>query len=113
MTLNFISGNTVLAYEPTQQPVHSDANFHFPRCLFCLVACVPVVNMDMVNAPTELWSGTHTLTRDDHIEAGYDAKIHLLEGRYCLQPTIKKDARILRDFRLWHAGVAYKSETSL
>lgn len=107
---NFISGNTALAHGPTRQPVHSDANFHFPRCPFCLVAYIPLVDMDILNAATEFWPGTHGFTRDDQIETGYDIKKHLLEGRQCLQPTVKKGSLILRDFRLWHAGMPNPSD---
>jgi ectoine hydroxylase-related dioxygenase (phytanoyl-CoA dioxygenase family) len=107
---NFISGNTALARGPTRQPVHSDANFHFPHCPFCLCAYIPLIDVDTSNGMTELWPGTHTFTRDDQVEAGYDAKQHLVEGRKCVQPTIKKGSVILRDFRLWHAGMPNPSD---
>ena len=102
---NFISGNTALAYGPTRQPPHSDANFHYPQCPFCLVAYIPLIDMDASNGATELWPSTHKFTREDQIEEGYVVKEHLLEGKHCLQPTIKKGSVILRDFRLWHAGM--------
>ena len=109
---NFISGNTALAHGPTRQPVHSDANFHFPHCPFCLVAYIPLVDIDASNAATELWPGTHRFTRDDQVETGYDIKKHLLEGRKCLQPTVKKSSVILRDFPLWHAGMPNPSDSA-
>jgi ectoine hydroxylase-related dioxygenase (phytanoyl-CoA dioxygenase family) len=61
--------------------------------------------MDVSTAATELWPGTHTFTREDQIETGYDIKKYLLEGKKCVQPTVKKGSLILRDFRLWHAGM--------
>ena len=107
---NFISGNTALAQGPTRQPVHSDANFHFPRCPFCLVAYIPLIDMDASTGGTELWPGTHTFTRDDQVETGYDIKKDLIEGKKCLQPSVKKGSVILRDFRLWHAGMPNPSD---
>jgi hypothetical protein len=107
---NFISGNTALAHGLTRQPVHSDANFHYPRCPFCLVAYIPLIDMDISNGATELWPGTHRYTRDDQIVEGYDIKKNLLQGKICLQPTVKKGSVIIRDFPLWHAGMPNPSD---
>lgn len=107
---NFISGNTALAHGPTRQPVHSDANFHYPKCPFCLIAYIPLIDMDVSTGATELWPGTHRFTRDDQIEEGYDVKKHLLEGKKCLQPIVNKGSLILRDFPLWHAGMPNPSD---
>ncbi|CAF0901505.1 unnamed protein product [Didymodactylos carnosus] len=107
---NFISGNTALAHGLTRQPVHSDANFHHPQCPFCLVANIPLIEMDVSTGSTELWPGTHIFTRNDQIEEGFEIKKYLMEGRECLQPTVKKGSVVLRDLRLWHAGMPNPSD---
>jgi ectoine hydroxylase-related dioxygenase (phytanoyl-CoA dioxygenase family) len=38
------------------------------------------------------------------------SKKYLLEGKKCVQPTVKKGSLILRDFRLWHAGMPNPSD---
>lgn len=100
---------------PERQPVHSDADFAHPDHAFALVVNVPLIGMNPMNGSTEVWLGTHN---------GFDLKaqegVHgerasgrirksLLETRKTTtppsQPIIPKGSIIIRDLRLWHAGM--------
>lgn len=103
---------------PQRQPVHSDADFNFPSHCFGLVINVPLITMDEDNGTTEIWLGTHNQTVADqegaHGErASGRIKLPLLEkenGFESIQPKIEKGAVVLRDLRLWHAGMPNHSE---
>lgn len=100
---------------PLRQPVHSDADFAHPDHAFALVVNVPLIDMSPENGSTEVWLGTHN-------ESGLEAqeglhgerasgriKPSLLEERKRIepptQPLIPKGSIIIRDLRLWHAGM--------
>ena len=99
---------------PQRQPVHSDADFEHPLHPFALVVNVPLVSITPENGSTEIWLGTHT----SDISAQEGAHGERSSGRIrqdllakraetCppLQPTINKGALVVRDLRLWHAGM--------
>ncbi|KAL2134549.1 hypothetical protein VTI74DRAFT_11521 [Chaetomium olivicolor] len=99
---------------PQRQPVHSDADFAHPSHPFALVVNVPLVTMTPENGSTELWLGTHNEGIDSqegaHGErASGRIKGDLLEQRRRVrgpcQPTVKKGSIVVRDLRLWHAGM--------
>lgn len=104
---------------PERQPVHSDADFAFPSHPFALVVNVPLITMDEHNGSTEIWLGTHNQDISDqegaHGErASGRIKEHLLDGTQndfeAVQPRIEKGAVVIRDLRLWHAGMPNKSD---
>lgn len=117
----FCSGNTALppveGTEPQRQPVHADADFAHPTHPFALVVNVPLITFTPENGSTEVWLGTHTgelsgLQVQDgaHGErASGRIKPHLLEQRRNIrgptQPVIEKGSIVIRDLRLWHAGM--------
>lgn len=122
--LTFMSGNTAMpplpGIEPQRQPVHSDADFAHPTHPFALVVNVPLVQMTPKNGSTEVWLGTHN---DFGLEAQEGAhgerasgriQKHLLEARRehypPLQPVVPKGSIIVRDLRLWHAGMPNYSQ---
>lgn len=99
---------------PQRQPVHSDADFAHPSHPFALVVNVPLISMTPETGSTEIWLGTQ----------GFDIKAQegahgdrasgrimsdLLEKRRAdrppLQPIVPKGSLIVRDLRLWHAGM--------
>jgi ectoine hydroxylase-related dioxygenase (phytanoyl-CoA dioxygenase family) len=101
--------------EPQRQPVHSDADFAHPSHPFALVVNVPLVATGPENGSTELWLGTH---RPFGIESQEGAHGERASGRIReellaerrdvsppVQPVIKKGSIIVRDLRLWHAGM--------
>lgn len=104
---------------PQRQPVHSDADFAHPDHPFALVINVPLIDMSPFNGSTELWLGTHTNT----IEAQDGAKGERASGRIKpeflekrrlarppSQPMVKKGSLVVRDLRLWHAGMPNHSD---
>ncbi|GAO52820.1 phytanoyl-CoA dioxygenase [Saitoella complicata NRRL Y-17804] len=115
--LRFNSGNTALfSPEGARQPVHTDADFDHPKIPFAVVVNVPLVTMTPENGSTELWLGTHTFTTLSHQEGAHGDRASgrivesgLKERRSAgigpIQGTIPKGSIIIRDLRLWHAGL--------
>lgn len=103
---------------PQRQPVHSDADFASPDHPFALVVNVPLITMDEVNGSTEVWLGTHnhgvSAQEGAHGErASGRIKEDLLtpeHGFEAVQPKIEKGAIVIRDLRLWHAGMPNRSD---
>lgn len=102
---------------PQRQPVHSDADFAHPSHPFALVVNVPLIDFTPENGSTELWLGTHTgelsglqVQEGAHGDrASGRIKEHLLVERRNVrgpsQPSISKGSIVVRDLRLWHAGM--------
>lgn len=117
--LTFCSGNSamppVAGSVPERQPVHSDADFAHPDHAFALVVNVPLIEMNPKNGSTEVWLGTHNgfgLEAQEGLHgerASGKIKASLLETRTETvppsQPFISKGSIIIRDLRLWHAGM--------
>lgn len=104
---------------PQRQPVHSDADFAHPAYPFALVVNVPLITMTPENGSTELWLGTHktdmTFQEGAHGEraSGRIKENHLRDReaiRPPIQPIVKKGSIVLRDLRLWHAGMPNPSD---
>ena len=101
--------------QPQRQPVHSDADFSHPDHPFALVVNVPLVDMTPENGSTEIWLGTHktdvSYQEGKHGEraSGRIREEHLQGRRVAfgdpVQPVIKKGSLVVRDLRLWHAGM--------
>ncbi|KAF9877613.1 phytanoyl- dioxygenase [Colletotrichum karsti] len=119
----FCSANSAMpplpGSSPQRQPVHSDADFAHPSHPFALVINVPLVSMTPENGSTELWLGTHTADvsaqEGKHGErASGRIKEELLAQRRDVrgpsQPGVKKGSIVVRDLRLWHAGMPNMSE---
>lgn len=114
----FCSANSAMpplpGSSPQRQPVHADADFAHPDHPFALVVNVPLVSMTPENGSTEIWLGTHnndiTAQEGAHGEraSGRIKKEHLaarsLESPPT-QPVVKKGSLVIRDLRLWHAGM--------
>ncbi|EEU39363.1 uncharacterized protein NECHADRAFT_94287 [Fusarium vanettenii 77-13-4] len=115
----FCSANSAMATapggSPQRQPVHSDADFAHPDHPFALVVNVPLVTATPENGSTEIWLGTHSSFGLDAQEGAHGDRASgriredLLRQREKLspplQPVIKKGSIIIRDLRLWHAGM--------
>lgn len=117
----FCSGNSAMppspGTEPQRQPVHADADFAHPTHPFALVVNVPLIKFTPENGSTEVWLGTHTGELAGlHVQDGAQGdrasgkiKEHLLEQRRFIrgpsQPIIEKGSIVIRDLRLWHAGM--------
>ncbi|OJJ64001.1 hypothetical protein ASPSYDRAFT_84035 [Aspergillus sydowii CBS 593.65] len=120
----FCSGNTAMpptaTAPPMSQPVHSDADFEHPVHPFACVINVPLITMTPENGSTEVWLGTHTDT-GMHVQEGLHGerasgriKTDELEARRAIrppcQPVVPKGSIVVRDLRLWHAGIGNQTE---
>jgi hypothetical protein len=117
--LHYACGNTALQASPMgRQPVHSDIEFRHPRFPFSFVVNIPLVDMNESNGATEVWLGSHAATSfDDQIKTpnqveGLPARAiipALVKHRQAFSPPVRacvsKGSIIIRDMRLWHAGM--------
>jgi hypothetical protein len=114
----YYSGNTAVRSEK-RQPVHADTGQLWPNQEVAhppaqLVINVPVVDMSAENGSTEIWPGTH---RDLSVVSGHDIKVspEALEARRAVSPPIQPNVRagsvLIRDIRLWHAGMPNRTDT--
>ncbi len=112
----FYSGNTAMPSD-RRQPIHADTTHLWPRMAVAhppaeVVVNIATVDMSPENGSTEVWPGTHL---DVTVTAGKDIKIPLdiLEARRAVrppfQPTVSRGSVILRDIRMWHAGMPNRS----
>jgi len=117
---HYANGNTALK-STGRQPVHADVDKPHPLWPFAYAINIPLCDMSIENGSTELWLGSH---RDSNIdqhtkldggEFDNHIKPHLVTERrkHCppIQPSTKKGSLILRDLRLWHAGMPNRTET--
>lgn len=109
--LRFQSANTAFKAEK-RQPVHSDIIFEYSHCPFGLCINTNFIDVDPQHGSTEIWLGTHTntdWTPIGKVAGGTPIPEDLLEERRKvsppIQPTLKKGSMIIRDIRLWHAGM--------
>lgn len=116
----FYSGNTAVPGGTQRQPVHPDVAQLWPHLEhatppFGLVVNVPVVDMTPENGSTEIWPGTH---RDTTlcVQMG-DIKVpaETLEARRKvvppIQPSVRAGSVLIRDIRMWHAGMPNRTDT--
>lgn len=109
----FYSGNTALPSD-SRQPVHADSGQLWPNLkvatpAYGLVVNVPLVDVDAENASTEIWPGTHLDTSVVMQDGDIKVAPEILEKRRAevppIQPTVSAGSVIIRDLRLWHAGM--------
>jgi hypothetical protein len=115
----FYSGNTALP-DGTRQPVHPDsgqlwADLQQPTPAFGFVVNVPVVHVTPENGATELWPGTHLDTRYPIHDGSPRVADDVLEARRKVRPPVQPEvplgAAVIRDIRLWHAGMPNHTST--
>lgn len=119
--VHYANGNTALKANG-RQPVHSDCEFAHPDFPFAMVVNINLVSTSAENGATEVWLGSHQCsTVDDHVisigekrEGQLEIKPELVEERRQHSPPIqaatRKGSLIIRDLRLWHAGMPNKTE---
>ncbi len=113
------SGNTALPSE-SRQPVHADVGHLWPPDRLeaphppaQLVVNVPTVDVSAENGATEIWLGTHRVPgagMGGDIEIGLDDIEARRRVSPPLQPTIRRGSVLIRDIRLWHAGMPNRTE---
>ncbi|KAM0327399.1 hypothetical protein ACHAQA_005685 [Verticillium albo-atrum] len=134
-TVNYVNGNTALGGFKGRQRVHADLTFNHGTFPFAIVANYYLIDVSPANGSTELWLGTHRDTTfrdhrncktlddlsqgnggngsvqklDKASESTFGIREELLEKRSVIappiQPTVKRGSVVLRDLRLWHAGL--------
>lgn len=115
---DYYSGNTALPSD-IRQPVHPDVAQlwpgleHAPPAFGCVVN-VPVVDMSAENGSTELWPGSHLDTtlslRDGTLQLPAEAVERRRAIAPPLQPTVRAGSVLVRDIRLWHAGMPNRTD---
>ncbi|KAJ5747664.1 uncharacterized protein N7511_009360 [Penicillium nucicola] len=115
-TMRFYSANT--AFKATErQPVHIDVDFDMPHMPFAYCVNVNLVDTSPENGATEVWLGSHTDTDRYMLDQTTEYKqirSDLLEERRRIspgiQPGLPKGSLMIRDFRLWHAGMPNRTD---
>ncbi|KAG0652169.1 dioxygenase [Hyphodiscus hymeniophilus] len=117
--VHYANGNTALK-ATGRQPVHSDCEFKHPNFLFAMVVNVNLVDTSSENGATEFWLGSHHCSTsaehagDATVEEMFEIKKEHIETRRKhsppIQTTTKKGSLIIRDLRLWHAGMPNKTD---
>ncbi|OCL13541.1 hypothetical protein AOQ84DRAFT_310391 [Glonium stellatum] len=126
--VNFVNGNTALSgFKGGHQNVHADLTWNHAQFPFGFVTNYYLTDVSPANASTELWLGSHRDTSfADHkncrpddpnfkVTEGFKFGIRneLVEARRAyappIQPTVKRGSVVIRDLRLWHAGVSNPS----
>jgi ectoine hydroxylase-related dioxygenase (phytanoyl-CoA dioxygenase family) len=121
--IHYANGNTALKASPEgRQPVHSDCEFAHPAYFpFAHVININLVDTSAQNGGTEFWPGSHHVSvHEAHVSGSNDneeqlpIRSELLEERRRHSPPIqastKRGSMIIRDLRLWHAGMPNLSE---
>lgn len=115
--IHYANGNTALKAPPHgRQPVHSDCEFAHPAYFpFAYVININLVDVTPENGGTEVWVGSHHVSVQeahnpaDECEELLTIKPELLEERRKhsppMQASTKRGSLIIRDLRLWHAGM--------
>jgi len=114
---SFYSGNTALPSD-ARQPVHGDTGHLWPELehahpAHMLVVNIPTVDVSPENGSTEIWPGSHkdvTLVSTHGIELPAEALEERRKVAPPLQPTFKRGGILIRDMRLWHAGMPNRTQ---
>lgn len=115
---HYANGNTALK-STARQPVHSDIDKPHPLYPFAYAVNIPLCDVSVENGSTEIWVGSHRDSNIDQHNENSDGehdltiKPELVEERRQhsppVQPSTKKGSIVLRDIRLWHAGMPNKT----
>jgi len=120
-TCHYANGNTALK-STGRQPVHADIDKPHPLYPFAYAINIPLCDTRPENGSTELWLGSHRDSHiDQHVRSGPDnheyentIQPHLVAARRPhsppVQPSTKKGSLIIRDLRLWHAGMPNRTD---
>ena len=117
---HYANGNTALGPAEGRQPVHADIDKPHPLFPFGMVLNIPLCDVVPENGATEIWVGSHRGSNiDQHTtsgrgEQGLTIKPEIVEERRehspPIYPSVKKGSMVIRDVRLWHAGVPNRTD---
>jgi hypothetical protein len=117
---SFYSGNNALPKKGMRQPVHADSGQLWPDLEvatppYALVINVLPVDVSPENGSTEIWPGTHLDTSVSWQQGEIKVDPQRLEERRKvvppIQPAVKAGSVVIRDMRLWHAGMPNNTDT--
>ncbi|WVQ63616.1 uncharacterized protein L199_001769 [Kwoniella botswanensis] len=109
--LHYVRSNTLIGHAPERQDVHRDIKGRHIPASTVIAMNVCLIDAHAQNGSTEIWLGSHReQTLDDYVAiTSGDVKKTSLERRRQVrppvQPTLPKGSLVLRDLRLWHAGM--------
>ncbi|KAI3325911.1 phytanoyl-dioxygenase family protein [Xylariaceae sp. AK1471] len=130
-TWNWLTSNVALAKTSgIRQPVHKDNDFPHPQYPYYFIANIPLCDFNVVNGATEFWLGSHaatsvheqSLATEADAESGRykpgdrtcfiaaDAREARRSVRPPVQPSVQRGDIVIRDIRLWHAGMPNESD---
>jgi len=85
---------------------------------FSMIVNIPFVDTSVENGATEFWLGTHLRgnkgIKDPELAGPWIMGQYLDERRAeCppIRPSISKGSVLIRDMRLWHAGIANQTKS--
>jgi ectoine hydroxylase-related dioxygenase (phytanoyl-CoA dioxygenase family) len=118
--VHYANGNTAL-YSTERQTVHADLDHDHLRFPFALVANYYLIDTCPTNGGTEVWVGSHRYTSlTDHVDSrdapgGLSSiRPELVSERRKTHPpvqiSVKAGDLVLRDVRLWHAGMPNQTQ---
>lgn len=128
--VNYVNGNTALGgFNGARQRVHADLSFNHAQYPFGIVTNYYLMDVSPANGSTELWIASHRDTSfrdhrncfsgiedsssDESKLAVFGIREECIEARRKwappIQPVVKKGSVVLRDLRLWHAGLCNPS----
>jgi hypothetical protein len=118
--VHYANGNTAL-YSTERQTVHADLDHDHLRFPFALVANYFLIDTCPINGGTEVWVGSHRNTSlSDHVDSrdapgGLSSiKPELVSERLSIFPPVQISVNagdlVLRDVRLWHAGMPNRTD---
>jgi ectoine hydroxylase-related dioxygenase (phytanoyl-CoA dioxygenase family) len=122
LVCHYANGNTALGPATGRQPVHSDIDKPHPMFPFAYILNIALDDVFPENGATEIWVGSHREScidqhsswGDKHSEAGLTIDPVLIEERRKhsppVNPSTKKGSIVIRDVRLWHAGVPNRTD---
>ncbi|KAJ5924126.1 hypothetical protein N7466_008313 [Penicillium verhagenii] len=129
---NWLTANTALANTGgMRQAVHKDNAFIHPQYPYYFIANIPLCSTSVENGATEFWLGSHAhtsnhdqkiATKPEEITAHYRLGEPLpavtqeaQELRRAIRPPIQATCSagdiMIRDIRLWHAGMPNETDT--
>ncbi|TPX16156.1 uncharacterized protein E0L32_004151 [Thyridium curvatum] len=112
--VHFLRSNTLLKNDDRQR-VHSDMRFEHPTHPFAITQNVCLCDCGPENGMTELWLGTQNTGVEIRPQLGepFIEETVVEERRKVrppLYPRVKKGSILVRDLRLWHAGMPNPSD---
>ena len=117
MFCDMYSGNTAMPSE-RRQPVHFDFGPLWPGQAYDhpphgFIINFPVVDMEPENGAIELWPKSHLVPIPDRMDS-IKLTEEMLEKQRAIappiQPTVRLGSALIRDARLWHAGMPNRTQ---